>query len=282
MDTHVHAPKGARGAKTAAALLSLAAAIEAAAGCADAFDIHPYDTRIDGKTGINGKNIRRIEESLAGRTSFRFVMTGDTQRHYDDTADLVEALNARDDVDFVIHGGDFSDFGVTKEFVWMRDILEDLKVPYVGLIGNHDLLGNGEKAFATIFGRQNFTFTAGDVLFVALSTNCYEYDYSHPIPDFGFMEGVLERDDLPARTIVVMHAAPFSEEFNNNVAKPFQSYVASFPGLMFCLHAHNHELQEDDLFGDGVTYYGSDSVDHRNYLLFTVTPEGYAREVVEF
>ena len=38
---------------------------------------------------------------------------GDSQRWYDETADFVSHLNKRDDIDFVIHGGDVSDFGVT-------------------------------------------------------------------------------------------------------------------------------------------------------------------------
>ena len=41
-------------------------------------------------------------------------MISDTQRWYNSTEDVVKALNARGDIDFVIHGGDQSDFGVTK------------------------------------------------------------------------------------------------------------------------------------------------------------------------
>ena len=33
-----------------------------------------------------------------------------------------------------------SDFGVTDEFLWQRDIMNKLRVPYVALIGNHDCL----------------------------------------------------------------------------------------------------------------------------------------------
>ena len=52
--------------------------------------------------------------------------------------------NGRDDIDFVIHGGDYTEFGVTKEFEWAVERLNQLRVPYVGLIGNHDILGNGQ------------------------------------------------------------------------------------------------------------------------------------------
>ena len=83
-------------------------------------------------------------------------------------------------IDFVIHGGDMSDFGVTKEFLWQRDIMNGLKVPYVALIGNHDCLGTGEETYKTVFGPTNFSFIAGNVKFVCLNTNALEYDYPSP------------------------------------------------------------------------------------------------------
>ena len=89
----------------------------------DLIEYHPYDVRLHGQTGINAKNIARIEESCKGKDTLRFVLMGDSQRWYDETEAFVKALNNRDDVDFVIHGGDISDFGLTKEFLWVRDIM---------------------------------------------------------------------------------------------------------------------------------------------------------------
>ena len=36
---------------------------------------------------------------------------GDTQRTYDETEAFVHHANGRDDIDFVIHGGDYTEFG---------------------------------------------------------------------------------------------------------------------------------------------------------------------------
>ena len=82
-----------------------------AAGC-DHIEYHPYDTRIDGPTGVNARNIARIEAACEGRRTIRFAQISDTQRWYDETEDAVKAINARDDIDFVLHGGDLSDFGL--------------------------------------------------------------------------------------------------------------------------------------------------------------------------
>jgi len=247
-------------------------------------EYHPYDGRISGEKKINEKNIERIESACRGKKTIRFIWMGDTQRFYDETEDFVKDVNKRSDIDFVIHGGDVSDFGVTKEFMWMRDIMNKLTVPYVVLLGNHDCLANGEEIFREIFGSVNFSFLAGNIKFICLNTNALEFDYSRPVPDFSFMEKEFE-DKRPdyEKTIFAMHVRPFSEQFNNNVAKVFQRFIKEFPELQFCLSAHNHEFAADDLFEDGVIYYGTPNIKKRQYLIFTINPDDtYSYEVAEF
>ena len=64
--------------------------------------------RISGETGVNARNIQRIEEGCRGRNAIRFAVIGDTQRWYDETQEAVEAINRRNDIDFVIHTGDMA------------------------------------------------------------------------------------------------------------------------------------------------------------------------------
>ena len=92
----------------------------------------------------------------------------------------------RDDIDFVIHGGDMSDFGVTDEFLWQRDIMNKLRVPYVALIGNHDCLGTGEETYqmcirarclvnAFLFGGISFIFLDEILRFFGASNETLPY-----------------------------------------------------------------------------------------------------------
>jgi hypothetical protein len=55
-----------------------------------------------------------------------------------------------------------------------------------------------------------------------------------------------------------------------------------YDGLQFCLYGHNHVVAVDDVFSDGLLYYGCASINKRSYLLFTIKEEGYDYEVVEF
>lgn len=252
-------------------------------GC-DMIEYHPYDGRIKGERNINNKNIKRIEEANKGKKNIRFAFIGDTQRRNDETIDFVNHLNKRNDIDFVIHGGDVSDFGLTKEFTQGRDILNKLHVPYVVLLGNHDCLANGEEIFREVFGDENFSFLAGNTKFVCLNTNALEFDYSHPVPDFSFIEGELIDERIEyEKTVFVMHAPPFNEQFNNNVANVFHYSLNRFKKLQFCMNAHRHVYSTDDLFNDGIIYYGTPNIAKRQYLLFTLMPDdNYEYELVDF
>lgn len=251
--------------------------------CDSLFSYHPYDARYSGQTDINAANIARIEALCRDKDTLRFAFMGDTHEWYSNTKDMVAALNANDSVDFVIHGGDLTDAGTTKEFIWVRDMFANLHKPCVALIGNHDFLGTGDEVYRKMYGPVDFSFIASRIKFVCLNTNATEYDYMAAVPNFDYMEEQLAADSASFdRTILCMHARPYSDQFNNNVVKAFEHYVSLYPGLMFCLNAHDHHLQADDLYGDGIMYYGCASAEGRNYLLFTVTPTGYTYEVVYF
>ncbi len=251
--------------------------------CERWFDYHPYDVRIKGETDINAKNIKLIEEKCKDKSTLCFAVISDSHGWYSETKDAVASINANPNIDFVIHGGDLTDCGTTKEFMWQRDVLFDLRVPYVALIGNHDFLGTGDEAFSRIYGDLDFSFIASRIKFVCLNTNATEYDYLAAVPNFDYIEEQLTANaDKFDRTIVCMHARPYSDQFNNNVAKAFEHYIRLLPQMMFCINGHDHRLQKDELYNDGTVYYGADCMAHRNYLIFTVTPDSYEYEVIYF
>lgn len=251
----------------------------------DLIDYHPYDGKLDSdtETDINRKNIAKIEELCKDKDTVRFAMISDTQRSYDETEDFMKHFNSEvNHVDFILHGGDMADFGMKKEYEWTHRILSKLKVPYVALIGNHDIIGNGDHVFRKMYGDENFSFIVGDTKIICLNTNAIEYDYSHPVPDFTFIKDQIADTISNKRTIVAMHAPPGNEQFNNNVKDIFHWVISHAPSLLFYLHGHEHNFKIQDLFNDGLLYYGCTSIAKRGYYLFTLTPDGYSYEEVEF
>ena len=58
-------------------------------------------------------------------------------------------------------------------------------------------------------------------------------------------------------------------------SRKFMNFILGAPSFVWRSTA-------DDLFEDGIIYYGSDCMKHRSYLLFTITPDNYTYEVVYF
>ncbi len=253
-----------------------------ATACGDAFQSHPYDVDVDGKTNINATNMTLIEQRCAGKDTLRVAVMSDSHQWISDTEDVVADINRHAEVDFVMHLGDLTDTSTGKEFEWSRKALQRLQRPWVALIGNHDFLGTGEHVYRKMYGELNFSFIAGDIKFVCLNTNATEYDYMAAVPDFDYMLSETTADSARfSRTVVAMHARPYSDQFNNNVANAWEYYVHLFPGLICCINGHDHYLQEENLYGDGVMYYGMPSCQKRSYLIFTFTPDDYSYEVVQ-
>lgn len=251
--------------------------------CEEVFDYHPYCVKVTGRTGINASNAAEIARITAGRRSFRFAFVSDTQRWYDETEAFVADVNRRADIDFVVHGGDLTDFGVNDEFIWQRDILEGLRVPYVAVIGNHDCLGTGRQTFSKVWVPLNYSFSAGDVRFICLNTNALEFNYSVPVPDMAFIKD--EQTHFPDscnRTIVVAHCMPYDDPFNDNLAEYYNYRILSLPGLMFHISGHVHSMEVRHPFDDDITYYTTTCVEDRAYMIFDITEDGYSYETVHY
>lgn len=256
----------------------------------DLFDYHPYSGKVSSDIGrdLNNKNIREIESICANKDTIRFIWYGDSGRSLDELKKFVKHVNQQDSIDFAIHAGDMAEFGLAKEYEWGQELINNLKIPNVVIIGNHDIIANGEKVYKKIHGDFNFRFIAGDILFLCLNTNALEYDYSIPVPDFSYIKESFElydsESEVPTykRTIVAMHAPPENEQFNNNVKDIFHEKITAFPSLLFCLNGHTHNHIANDFFNDGVLYYACDNIGKRSYLVFTITPDGYTHERVKF
>ncbi len=257
----------------------------------EVFDYHPYDGNIDLEVGkdINLQNTFDINFSCWNKDTIRFIWFGDSGRSYDELEAFIKHANQNESIDFAIHAGDLIEFGSTKEYKWGVERLNKLRFPYVMIIGNHDIIGNGDKVYEKMFGYQNFKFIANDILFLCLNTNALEYDYYNPIPNFEFIESALEYPNagIPysseyKRTVVAMHAPPFNEQFNNKEAQTFHKKIKEFPSLLFCLHGHTHNFVDTAYFDDDTPYYCCDNIGKRSYLIFTITPDDYYYELVKF
>lgn len=247
------------------------------------FDYHPYDGKVTGATALNAAHIRQIEEQCARKDTIRFAVISDTQRWFDEMQRMIDKLNSMaDTIDFVVHCGDFTDFGATQEFMWQRDMLQKLQKPYVAIIGNHDCLATGKGVFQSVFGPTDFSFNAGFIHFVCLNTNALDDPAGNlRVPDFGFLQtDVQQTDSLQTPlTILSMHSAPDTEQFNTSSIALFEHTIKQYPHALLALCGHGHHTNVRYPLGDdSIPFYECGAANNMNYLVFTVTRQGYEYE----
>lgn len=177
-------------------------------------------------TETHGRNLRMAARIAAApaRYPFTFVVAGDSGAWPDPTADAIlsQLLRQTARLDpppvFFANLGDFAGPGTPDRHEHYLRLVDDLPVPDVCVIGNHDLDDRGgAEAWARIHGPRNFRFTYGSTCFVALdaapgSVGEIDIDASSGVagPDdeaLAFLAASLETAAEPHR-IVLMHAPP--------------------------------------------------------------------------
>jgi calcineurin-like phosphoesterase family protein len=163
------------------------------------------------------RNVRmaeRISESPV-RYPFSFVVAGDSGAWPDPTAEaifaqlLTQTAGLRPAPVFFANLGDFAGPGTRERHEHYLKLIEDLPVPDVCIVGNHDLDDpSAPEAWAQIHGPTNFEFAYGHTRFIALHAAPSETPEGTSGPDedaLEFLERTLEAATEPHR-VVLMHA----------------------------------------------------------------------------
>ena len=128
-------------------------------------------------TDTHGRNLRMAARiaSAPVRYPFTFVVAGDSGAWPDPTADAIlsQLLRQTARLDpppaFFANLGDFAGPGTADRHEHYLRLVDDLPVPDVCVIGNHDLDDRGgAETWARIHGPRNFRFAYGSTCFVAL------------------------------------------------------------------------------------------------------------------
>lgn len=84
----------------------------------------------------------------------------------------VKDINSLDSVDFVLFGGDLTDFGSDDELSLVKSMMDSLTVPYYVVAGNHDAnwSESGCNSFLKTFGYEYFSFEAGGWRFMGCNS----------------------------------------------------------------------------------------------------------------
>jgi 3',5'-cyclic AMP phosphodiesterase CpdA len=165
------------------------------------------------------RNLRMAEriEAAPARSPLSFVVAGDSGAWPDPTADAIFAQLLRQTAAlrpapvFFANLGDFAGPGTRERHEHYLRLVDDLPVPDVCVVGNHDLDAPGAaETWADVHGPANFTFAHGHTRFVALDAAPAETPRGTAGPGeeaLAFLARTLEAAPEPHR-VVLLHPPP--------------------------------------------------------------------------
>lgn len=249
----------------------------------DNFEFSPNQT-FDRNTprDLNAANLQRLLQAPVDDTVV-IAFVGDSQRFYDNLERFVRKANMIPSVDFVLLAGDVSDFGLLTEFEWVHDQFSKLKAPYFAVIGNHDVIANGENVFRRMYGPLDFSFVYDSIKFILHNTNGREYP-STEVPDLAWLEEQLfsENNEMITHFIGVSHVPPTNDDFQQHLVEPYAALLRETPGFLVSLHGHIHNHTDEYPFNDGIRYITSFSLDQPSFLLLKISGGTILKEVVAY
>lgn len=250
--------------------------------CKDVFDFSPYAINFSEENrNVNLKNIEKLN-SLPKDDTITIAFTGDTHCFFDETELFVNAVNKNQGVDFVIHVGDIADFGLPKQYLWGNSYLQKLNIPYFVVIGNHDLVGSGSKAYQEMFGAFDFSFIYNQIKFVFVNTNSREFKFNGNVPDIQWLDSQLKPNIDFTKAIVIFHVPPTDGDFDISLKEAFQNSLSKHDNVLFAVHGHLHHHEIYRPYADSIPYVNIFGVEHRKYNVIKIFNNLFEVETIEF
>ena len=250
--------------------------------CEQVFEYHPNAIRLDeSERNLTEKSLKRLQAQEAGDT-VRFILMGDTQRFYDHIQDFSRSAAQQADIEFMLHCGDISDFGMAQEFRWVHSLLKQLPFPYLTVVGNHDLLANGKKVYNEMYGPLNYHFDYGGIRFVMIDANSREYNFNGKVPDIGWLKSALELPSSVHQAVVVSHIPPFDSDFDPKLEQQWVKAVKGSKLSRLSLHGHQHSSSINTPYGDELSVVVTNSMKGRSYYIVEIWKEGFDVQEVKY
>ncbi|WP_372646026.1 metallophosphoesterase [Ancylomarina sp.] len=247
--------------------------------CDIPFEYSPYDIIVEDKyKDLTAKNLAKLKELEAGKSSFKIAFISDTHTFYDEFEEQIKAINQRDDIDFVIHGGDITLSSLHKEFTWFNEIIGKLNKPFLTVIGNHDHLSNGKAIYEKSFGPTNYVFTFRGCKFVMFDNIIWENKNTDP--EFDWFKENIKNDGDFKHVIPVSHIPPWGDQYNYGNEYVFNQMMVD-NDIKLSIHGHTHKYYFGKRY-DQVDYLVVGDTPDKHYAIISVDETSYNIEKVDY
>ncbi len=221
------------------------------------------------------KNLEKLKNLDQSGDTVTFAFIGDTQRFYEEAYDFVFTVNQIPEVEFVVISGDLTDFGLIEEFSGMLKILKNLEMPFLTVVGNHDLIYNGQEIYEEMFGELDYSFYFKNFKFIMLNTNGREFGFNGEVPNIDWLDRELSDTGNYVNSVVVSHIPPGNDDFDNTLEYAYANTLSKWEKTTLSMNGHNHDFAVGQPYNDGVIYLNSFSVGKGSFLIVKMWKNGF-------
>jgi 3',5'-cyclic-AMP phosphodiesterase len=207
-------------------------------------------------TGLTEKNLKALDARRPGPRPFKLVAFGDTHTDYDNLARTIDAINARDDIEFALIAGDMTTLGLLQEFEWSHERYRQLTIPHLTVIGNHDALGHGVEIYQQMYGALDYSFSFGGVKFVMFNSNTLEFEGAAPNREW-LIDQVHDRQPDEGVVLFTHHDLTSPDDYAGGDVAEFYVKLVELDGVIGVIHGHNKEFELQSWHGVPVLQLGT-------------------------
>lgn len=240
------------------------------AACAK-FQGSPFTDHIE-SSGSN-QNLHQQERLFSNQqgiaptdqAGLKIALMSDNHHNYNDIDTVVDLLNQRSDLNFVVHAGDMTDSAYNFEYDAFISKFTRLNAPGFTVIGNHDAIGKGRKIYKNYFGEYNYSFVYQGYHFVFFNNNRLEFINEGWSLDWLETE-LAKNPGLPK--IVIQHinydnSDAFTEEMSAKMKSLYENN-----GVQWVINGHRHVFGFDII--NNVRYLQVPRIEDASYLVLNL------------
>jgi len=227
---------------------------------------------------LNEINLSKIiTRSTKFSNKYKVAVIADSHNYFKDLNKQVHYINRNyKDIAFVIHLGDVTNFGLLLEWEMFLAVMDKLRVPFLLVIGNHDMLLNGIEIYKKMFGNNlNFSFSFKQTKYILYNNNNWESD--ELAPDFYFLQNELELSKDTSNILFGHVQADDPDRYTKNQRDEMRYLVNAYE-VDYILNGHNHNYGHGFLGNSIRLTAGSSS--KKKLLLLSISDEGNSYDFV--
>jgi len=212
------------------------------AGCLEIKD-SPFDTKTSVKNPWNTKfSVPRYD--LAGGDTVVFGIFSDSHQNYSDLDKTITDMG-KQNVDFAVFTGDFTDYGSRDEYEVFYSFLKDATYPIYVIPGNHDLTTTGRTMFKKMFGPENSFIDTDFGRMIFFNNNFLETPEDL---NYNFLDQAVSTAKATQPLFVFQHQDPLnSTSFSFARQTLFQGYLNASAANVYLFHGHLHSFKQTQL-----------------------------------